>query len=218
MICVACSWWLSILIATFTFVSAVTTYQFSRRPSQAAYPKDHVDSMMDENSAGFHWVGSFASIDFFLLLVCLFLLFHFLCFFEHAFSFRLTFLLFQSSSSSSTSLRLNKYTKYNKYTGQSDRLGIFENQLHDFCNHSVSSACCGKTTDATTHYNSTFFKITTFTVSILVELPVLSVEIFVELTLRTCRASEPIGAASYVPFVAAQVWTDRPVDKAKFHE
>ena len=68
--------------------------------SQAAYPKDHVDSVMDENSAGFLWVKSFASIDLFQILVCLFLLFHFLCFFEHAYSFWLTFLLLQSSSSS----------------------------------------------------------------------------------------------------------------------
>ena len=82
-------------------------------------------------------------------------------------------------------------------------LGTFENH---FCNYSVSPSGCGKATGATTHYNSSFCKIITFTVSILVELPVLSVEIFVELiTLRTCRASEPIGAASYVPFVAAQV-------------
>ena len=54
-------------------------------------------------------------------------------------------------------------------------LGTFDNH---FCNYSVSPSGCGKATGATTHYNSSFCKIITFTVSILVELPVLSVEQF----------------------------------------
>ena len=81
-------------------------------------------------------------------------------------------------------------------------LGTFDNH---FCNYSFSPSGCGKATGATTHYNSSFCKIITFAVSIHVELPVLNVEQFVVLALRTCRASEPIGAASYVPFAAAQV-------------
>ena len=81
-------------------------------------------------------------------------------------------------------------------------LGTFD---YHFCNYSVSPSGCGKATGATTHYNSSFCKITTFTVSIPVELPVLVVVIFVELTFRTRWASEPIGAAPYVPSVAAQV-------------
>ena len=81
-------------------------------------------------------------------------------------------------------------------------LGTFDNH---FCNYSVSPSGCGKATGATTHYNSSFLKIpSTFTVSILVELPVLSVKSFVDFTLRTCRASKPIGAAYYVLFVAAE--------------
>ena len=80
-------------------------------------------------------------------------------------------------------------------------LGTFDNH---FCNYSVSPSGCGKATGATTHYNSSFCKIITFTVSILVELPVLLVKSFVDFTLRTCRASKPIGAAYYVLFVAAE--------------
>ena len=83
---------------------------------------------------------------------------------------------------------------------------------------SIIPSGCGKATGAATHYNSSFCKIFTFTVSIPVELPVLSVEQFVVLTLRTCRASEPIGAATYIPFFAAQVWRDPPAGFARFHE
>ena len=62
---------------------------------------------------------------------------------------------------------------------------------------------CGKTTGATTHYNfSSCTIMTTYAVSILTERPVRGAPSFVESTLWTCWASEPIGAATYVFVIA----------------
>ena len=72
--------------------------------------------------------------------------------------------------------------------------------------------------DRAVHHNSSLLPILFFILASFVEWPLVAIQLFVELILWTCWASEPSASTPSVPFLTLQVWPDWPVDLARFYK